>query len=101
MKILSEKTGKTYATVDECMAAEKEYDDALEAEKKKKEELASNRKARATEVEEAYKAISVAKKNYYKVLQNFIKDYGSFHMTLNTGDDNPFDDFEKIFDFWF
>lgn len=101
MKILSEKTGKTYATVDECIAAEKEFDDALEAEKKKKEELASNRKARATEVEEAYKAISVAKKNYYKVLQNFIKDYGSFHMTLNTGDDNPFDDFDRIFDFWF
>lgn len=101
MKIISEKTGKTYATVDECMAAEKEFDEALEAEKKKKEELASNRKARATEVEEAYKAISAAKKNYYKVLQNFIKDYGSFHMTLNTGEDNPFDDFDKIFDFWF
>ena len=101
MKILSEKTGKTYATVDECMAAEKEFDEAFEAEKKKKEELASNRKARATEVEEAYKAISVAKKNYYKVLQNFIKDYGSFHMTLNTGDVNPYDDFDRIFDFWF
>lgn len=101
MKILSEKTGKTYATVDECMAAEKEFDDALEAEKKKKEELANNRKARATEVEEAYKAIGAAKKNYYQVLHNFINDYGSFHMTLNTGDDNPFDNFEKLFDFWF
>lgn len=101
MKIISEKTGKTYDTVDACLLAEKEYDDALEAETKKKEELAKNRKARATEVEEAYKKISEARKDYYQILRKFIEDYGSFHMTLNTGDENPFDEFDKIFDFWF
>jgi hypothetical protein len=35
MKILSEKTNKYYATVDECLAAEKAFD---EAEAKKKAE---------------------------------------------------------------
>lgn len=101
MKIISEKTGKTYETVDECLADEKKFDEATALEKKKKDELAANRKARATEVEEAYKKISEARKEYYKVLQAFIKDYGSFHMTLNTGADNPFDDFDRLFDFWF
>ena len=101
MKIISEKTGKTYETVDACLADEKAFDDAVIAENKKKEELAKNRKARATEVEEAYKKISEARKNYYKILHDFINDYGSFHMTLNTGDENPFDDFDRIFDFWF
>ena len=29
MKIMSEKTGKTYATVEECIAAEKAYDEKV------------------------------------------------------------------------
>ena len=29
MKIYSEKTNKEYATVEDCLAAEKEYDDAI------------------------------------------------------------------------
>ena len=102
MKILSEKTHKEYATVEECIAAEKEYDEALVAEKAKKEELAAIRKERAAEVEEAYKAILEASKHYREVLNAFVKDYGSFHMTVRTGDGNPFDRFNSFFDrfFW-
>ena len=100
MKIISEKTGKTYETVDECVAAEAEFDKAVAAEKAKKEALAANRKDRATEVENAYKASVEARKNYYKVLHDFIKDYGSFHMTFNDRDDLV-DDVNSIFDFWF
>lgn len=100
MKIISEKTGKTYETVDECVAAEAEFDKAVAAEKAKKEALAANRKDRAAEVENAYKASAEARKHYYKVLHDFIKDYGSFHMTLNDRD-NLDDDVNSIFDFWF
>ena len=110
MKILSEKTNKYYDTVDECIAAEAEYDAAVLAEQKKKEELAANRKARADEVEADYKnleevkkaaakAVEDAKKEYSDKLAAFCKDYGQFHMTIKTGLNNPFDAFD-IFD-WF
>ena len=100
MKILSEKTNKEYASVEECLAAEKEFDKQVALEKAKKEELANIRKDRAKEVEDAYKAILEAKKHYNELLNNFVKDYGSFHMTLHTGDGNPFDLFNRFFDNW-
>lgn len=108
MKILSEKTGKEYASVEECLAAEKEFDEAIAAKKAaeekalaerkaKQEELAAARKARAKEVEDAFKAIVDAQKHYNEVKNAFLKDYGSFHMTLHTGDGNPFDLFSSFF----
>ena len=100
MKILSEKTNKEYASVEECLAAEKEFDKQVALEKAKKDELANIRKDRAKEVEDAYKAILEAKKHYNELLNNFVKDYGSFHMTLHTGDGNPFDLFNRFFDNW-
>lgn len=101
MRILSEKTGKEYQTVEECVAAEKEFDEAVAAEKARKENLAKERKERANEVEEAYKAVLEAQKAYKAKLDAFVKDYGSFHMTLKTGDLNPFDNFSHLFNFWF
>lgn len=97
MKIYSEKTNKEYATVDECLAAEKEYDAKVAAEKAKKEKLAAVRKERAAEVEDAYKAILDAQKVYKEKLDAFVKDYGSFHMSIKSGFNNPFDAFE-VFD---
>lgn len=93
MKILSEKTNKTYATVDECLKAEKEYDEAVAAKKAKEEELVNQRKTRAAEIEAAYQEVVDAQKKYRNLLDKFVKDYGSFHMTLHTGDLNPFNAF--------
>lgn len=100
MKYLSEKTNKTYDTEEACLQAEKEHDEKLALEKAKKEELVATRKARATEVEEAYKGVLDAYKVYRDKLNAFVKDYGSFHMTFKTGDCNPFNLFDKFFD-WF
>ena len=97
MKIYSEKTNQEYTTVDECLAAEKEYDAKIAAEKAEKEKLAAVRKERATEVEDAYKAILDAQKVYKEKLDAFVKDYGSFHMSIKSGFNNPFDAFE-VFD---
>ena len=44
MKILSEKTGKEYMTVEECVAAEKEFDEAVAKEEERKANLAKERK---------------------------------------------------------
>ena len=56
--------------------AEQEYLDKKAAADK----LKSERADRAKEVEDAYK-------HYYELLHAFVKDYGSFHMSLSTADD--------------
>ena len=101
MKIYSEKTGAEYASVEDCLAAEKKFDEEKAAEKAKKEELAATRKARATEVEDAYKAILEVQKVYQEKLDAFVKDYGQFHMTISSGSGNPFDTFNLWRNFWF
>lgn len=83
MKYYSENLKRFYDTLDEC----KEADEKFLAEKKEKEErklkLSEERKARAKEVEDAYKAVINAESTYSELLSNFIKDYGSFHMTFS------------------
>ena len=44
MKIFSEKTNKYYATVDECLEAEKKHDEAIAVKEAKKKELSETRK---------------------------------------------------------
>ena len=101
MKILSEKTNKYYATVDECLAAEKAFDEAAAKKKAEEEKLNATRKERANEVENAYKVSIEANKHYRELLDAFVKDYGSFHMTVHTGNLNPFDSFSHFFDTFF
>ena len=112
MKIFSEKTHEEYKTVEECEAAEKKYDEALALAQKQKAELAAARKARAKEVEDAFAHVEEVKKQYAEALGKaraeyadklnaFIKDYGSFHATIKTGTDNPFDLFDIFNKFWF
>lgn len=98
MRIVSELTGKEYKTVAECEQAEAEFILAQEEKKKKDKELADARKSRAKEVENAYLKISEAQKNYNELLKAFVKDYGSFHMTVKTGDSNPFNLFDRLFE---
>ena len=101
MKYFSEKTKKYYDSEEDCISAEEEFDKAIAEEQERKEKLTAERKARATEVEEAYKNALEARKIYQEKLNAFVKDYGSFHMTLRTGEGNPFDLFDRLFDrFW-
>ena len=99
MKYYSEVLRKTYDSEDECIKAEKDYNDKVAAEKVKQEKLTTERKARAKEVEDAYTAIVEAQKHYKELRNAFIKDYGSWHMTFSTKDDlvDDFDDFWNSF----
>ena len=89
MKIYSEKTNKEYASVDECLAAEKEFDEAIAAKKAaeekalaerkaKQEALVAERKADADEVETARQELIAAQKKYHEVLAKFC------HITLSS-----------------
>lgn len=82
MKYYSDKTKKLYETVEDLNKAEKAYDEAHAAELKKAEE----KKHRAEEIQAALKAIVDAQHKYNELVNQFIKDYGSYHATYRDGD---------------
>ena len=101
MIIISEKTGKEYETIDECLADEKKFDEEVALKEAKKQELTNARKERAKEVEDAYKKRIEADKNYRSLLNKFIDDYGSFHMTFDTELEDTFSFFDFLDNFYF
>jgi len=99
MKYYSETLNKVFENEKDCLNAEKEYKAKVEAEEKRKKELADSRKTRAKEVEDAYKAVIDAQKRYNELKNKFVDDFGSFHMTFSTTDDfhSLFSDLFRIF----
>ena len=112
IKIYSDRTNHFYNTVEEANKAEfelkekenlekikKERELALAKEKKEKE--LAERKALATEVDEARKAYLAAQKAYRAKLEDFCKKYGTYHYTVENGDEIPslFDIFGNLFKF--
>ncbi len=110
VKIFSDRTHKYYNTVDEANKAELEAEVAenrakIEKEKKEQEEKAlrekkaAERKERAAEVETARKDMVAAQNKYREVLEKFVKDYGSYHLSWTNTDEIPtlFDFFHSIF----
>lgn len=83
MKYYSEKLEEFFDSANECKQAEEIAAEKERAEEKRKSELAENRKARAKEIEDAYRAIMEAQEKYDNLLTEFVKDYGSFHMTIS------------------
>lgn len=84
--VYSQLLKKPFETLAELKLAEAEYNKAHAEEIKKNEE----RKARAKEVEDAYKqifalekekqqAVDAANKKYLELRNAFVRDYGSFH----------------------
>ena len=95
MKFYSEKLKKLFDSDEACLKAEEEHDKAQAEAEAKKKALAEERATRAKEVEEAYKVAVEAKRKYDKALNDFVKDYGSFHATFRTTD--PFFGFFDLF----
>lgn len=77
MKYYSEKLNKIFDKPEDLKEAERAYA-AKEAEEKEKK---AKRAKRAQEVEDAYD-------NYMKLLKEFIEDYGSYHLTKRSVDDD-------------
>jgi hypothetical protein len=98
MKIFSEKTKLFYPTVADCEAAEAEFDAKMAKIEAEKKALADARKERAKEVEAAFLASREAEKKYLELRNAFVKDFGSFHMTIRNQEiPYPFDDLFKYF----
>lgn len=92
MKYFSEKTKKIYNSVSDLEKAETKFLKKQEEEEKKK----NLRATRAKEVETAMREASEAREKANKLLIEFNKDYGSFHMSLD-GDIFPFTSFFDLF----
>ena len=66
------------------------YETALRAEEQKKKEEAERKKAELTAVKEKrYAEIEEARKNYYKLINDYVKDYGEY--SVHSTDDNDAD----------
>lgn len=89
MKYYSEKLNKVFDDVKSLEDEEK----ALEAKEAEKAKLAETKKERAHEIEEAYKKTVEARKQakeiiekadeeYDTLVHKFVKDFGSYHMTV-------------------
>lgn len=95
MKYYSEVLKKTFDTEKECRAAEDQYERKIAEAKRKEQEISNERKARAKEIEDAYKEVHEAQRKYNILLHKFIEDFGSFHMTFSCEDEG--DTFEDLF----
>ena len=112
IKIYSDKTNKFYDSVEDANKAEFELKEKENLEKIKrerelaeakarKEKAVAERKAAAEEVDAARKAYLEAQKVYREKLEGFCKKYGTYHYTVENGDEIPslFDVFGNLFKF--
>lgn len=106
MKYYSEKLNKFYDTADACEKAEFEAKEKenlekikrereLAAAKEKKEKELAERKELASKVDEARKNYLAAQKTYREELEGFCKKYGTYHYTVENGEEIP-----SLFDFF-
>ena len=99
MRIISDLTRKEYATVEECLAAEKEYNDALARKEEEKKQLSAERADRAKEIENARDEMFKAQKHYGELVNKFVNDYGYYHSSIDKVDSLPIalSLFDKLF----
>ena len=97
MLYTSEILNKSFKSEEECLKAEQEHNEKLALEEKKKAELAETKKTRAKEVEDAFKKVVDAEKEYNELKNKFIKDYGYFHMSYRDSDSRPLTSIFDIF----
>lgn len=91
MKYYSDLTRKLYETAEELnkaetavVKAEQERKAALEKKQAEQAKLKEQRAARAQEVTEAIRVRDEAQKKVNELINNFVKDYGSYHYTWSS-----------------
>lgn len=89
MRFYSDVTKKFYDSTNECLKAEKEFEEAekkrLAEEQKKKDQ----REARMKEIEDLHNANMAAQKRENELLKAYLNDYGSFEsrrFVVNAGE---------------
>ena len=98
VKIYSDVTKKFYDDEAAALKAEEEVKARAEEKTARRKQMADIVDAKRTEYEQARKACKQAHDEYYEVLGNFCKEYGSYHYTITGKDlDTTFDSLFRIF----
>ena len=82
MIIYSEKTKEQYKSVEECIAAEEQYDAALKAKEEEKRMWEAQKAERANEVAEAFTVYMTAIKKYETLRDAYVRDYGKLRLGI-------------------
>ncbi len=80
MKIMSEKTGEFYDSVEECLEAEKEFEEEQRAKEERENRMKVERGTRAAEVRDAYDDYMECRDRYVSLLSDYAKDYHSYNI---------------------
>lgn len=83
MKYYSEKLNALYNSQAELEEAEYAVEKAQKEKEERESKLKAERKARADEIKAALEQVESASKEYYDLVQKFVRDYGSFHLTVD------------------
>ena len=104
MKYYSDVTDKVYTTEQELVDAElafakaqAEKEEAAKKAKEAEEAKKAQRKQRADEIETARKEMVEAQKKYQQLINDFVRDYHSYHFSATEYDNLP-TLFTSIFD---
>ena len=80
MIIYSEKTLGEYKSVEECLAAEAEYDKVLKAKEEEKKLWEAQKTERAEEVAKAFNDYIKASQRYCNLKDAYVRDYGNLKL---------------------
>ena len=98
VKIYSDVTKKFYDDEAAALKAEEEVKARAEEKTARRKQMADIVDAKHAECEQARKAYEKAREEYYGALNNFCKEYGSYHYTVTGKDlDTAFNSLFKIF----
>ena len=91
---MANKTEKTLEQLlEDLQQAQRAYEIAKQLDEKKKKEAEEKKKAELAAVKEKrYAEIEEARKTYYKLINDYVKDYGTYsvHSTDNNNEDDVF-----------
>lgn len=86
MKFVSEYTGKSYNTAEECLAADAEYEKIIAEKKAAAKKVAEEKDARFAEVQAAYEEATEACRRFKKLKLACVKDYGKCEIRYSSED---------------
>ena len=88
MRIISDLTNKEYATVEECLAAEKEFEESQRIEKEKIKAAAAEKVRRQNEIRDLDMQIKELKIKRDELVDAFCTDYGRYEYAINLDNSN-------------
>jgi hypothetical protein len=86
MRIISDLTNKEYATVEECLVAEKEFEESQRIEKEKIQAAAAEKARRQNEIHDLDVQIKELKIKRDELADAFFNDYGTYEYSFDIKD---------------